>query len=256
MKFPNIDRRTFLSGCALGASAAGGISLIAFTDGQKYWTPRPPGALSGRAFIAACARCGQCVKACPYGTLRLAAPGDPAPIGTPYFTPRDTPCYMCRDVPCVKACPTGALDPALEEISQARMGVAAVDPSSCLSMQGLRCEVCLRACPETGRALTLETHPRGLSRHAVFVPTIHPDSCTGCGLCEKACPTDKPAIRVADPEAVLGEIGRHYRLGWLREDDPKNRHGAQSEADGIKAIDASPAEESAGGLDYLNENIL
>ena len=207
------------------------------------------GCSTGKAFLAACARCGQCVKACPYDTLRLAAIGDPAPIGTPYFTPRDIPCYMCADIPCVKACPTGALDPELDDIAKARMGVAVVDPASCLSTQGLRCEVCLRECPETGKALTLEMHPRGLSRHTIFVPTVHPDACTGCGLCEKSCPTDKPAIRVVDPDAVLGAIGKHYRLSWLPSDDPKNLREEVPE-------EKTPSSEEAGGLDYLNENIL
>lgn len=246
-----IDRRTFLAGCALAAAAAGGVGVAAITDAPRAWVPKPPGALPGKAFLAACARCGQCVKACPYGTLRLAALADPAPLGTPYFTPRDVPCYMCADIPCVKACPTGALDSELRDIADARMGVAVVDPASCLSTQGLRCEVCLRECPETGRALTLEMHPRGLSRHTVFVPTVHPDACTGCGLCEKGCPTDKPAIRVVDPKAVLGAIGEHYRLSWLPSDDPKNQREGASEAQ-APATDA----DAAGGLDYLNENIL
>lgn len=244
-----IDRRTFLAGCALAAAAAGGAGVAAISDVPRPWVPRPPGALPGKAFLAACARCGQCVKACPYDTLRLAAIGDPAPIGTPYFTPRDIPCYMCADIPCVKACPTGALDPELDDIAKARMGVAVVDPASCLSTQGLRCEVCLRECPETGKALTLEMHPRGLSRHTIFVPTVHPDACTGCGLCEKSCPTDKPAIRVVDPDAVLGAIGKHYRLSWLPSDDPKNLREEVPE-------EKTPSSEEAGGLDYLNENIL
>ncbi|MFR6359120.1 MAG: 4Fe-4S dicluster domain-containing protein [Sutterella wadsworthensis] len=132
---------------------------------------------------------------------------------------------MCKDIPCVKACPTGALSPALTGISDARMGIAVVDPASCLSHQGLRCEVCYRACPEEEKALTIEMHPRGISRHAMFIPVVHPEHCTGCGLCTKSCPTGTPAIRIADRKAVLGEIGGHYRLGWLPDDDPKNRRG-------------------------------
>ena len=60
---------------------------------------------------------------------------DPAPAGTPYFTPRSIPCEMCRDLPCVKACPTGALNPKLEDVRNAKMGVAVVDPNACLSWQ-------------------------------------------------------------------------------------------------------------------------
>ena len=130
-----------------------------------------------------------------------------------------------------------------------------VDPNSCLSWQGLRCEVCFRECPENDRALTIEVRPRGLSRHAVFVPVIHPDACTGCGLCEKACPTDEAAIRVADPSTVLGTIGSHYRLGWLSEEDPKNmRREGPPAAPGAAPFedDAEKAPATAPGMDYLN----
>ena len=189
------------------------------------------------------------MTACPYHTLKLAGPGDPAPGGTPFFVPEQIPCYMCKDIPCVKACPTGALDPLLTNIADARMGIAVVDPSSCLSYQGLRCEVCFRECPEQDKAITIDLHPRSISRHAMFIPTIHPDHCTGCGLCTKGCPTDKPAIRIVDRTAVLGKIGEHYRLGWLPEDDPKNqREGLPDVVDDPNA--------KAGGLDFLNENAL
>lgn len=258
-----IGRRAFLeglaaSGCAVAAGAFV-LGIAPVRESAARWRPRPPGALAGAAFTAACARCGQCVSACPYGTLRLAGMRDPAPVGTPWFAPRETPCYMCRDLPCVKACPTGALDPQLEDVRDARMGVAVVDPNACLSWQGLRCEVCFRECPENGRAITIETHPRGLSKHAVFVPVIHPDACTGCGLCEKGCPTDEPAVRVADSKAVLGTIGAHYRLGWLSEEDPKNlrRKGPPKTLMPEAPQEAAPAESpeppaAAPGMDYLN----
>lgn len=254
-----LSRRALLEGFASsGCAALAGaflLGMIPVRESAVRWQPRPPGALPGEAFSAACARCGQCVSACPYETLRLSSLRDPVPIGTPYFTPREIPCYMCRDLPCVKACPTGALNPELTDIREARMGVAVVDPNSCLSWQGLRCEVCFRECPENGRALTIEVRPRGLSRHAVFVPVIHPDACTGCGLCEKACPTEEAAIRVADPTSVLGTIGSHYRLGWLSEEDPKNlrRDGppAAPSAEPPAEEDGSPPA-AAPGLDYLN----
>lgn len=244
------SRRAFLEGAAaVGCAGFAGaflLSMLPARDAAAHWAPRPPGAREGGRFAAACARCGRCVNACPYGTLRLAGMRGPAPTGTPYFIPRDVPCYMCRDLPCVKACPTGALDPAVTDVREAKMGVAIVDPQSCLSWQGLRCEVCFRACPEEGRAITAEPHPRGLSKHAVFIPVIHPEACTGCGLCEKSCPTDEAAIRIAEPKAVLGAIGRHYRLGWLAEDDPKNTRRAPAETK------PQPSNSVVPGLDYLN----
>jgi ferredoxin-type protein NapG len=44
--------------------------------------------------------------------------------GTPYFTARNIPGEMCEDIPCVKACPTKALDHALIDTNQAKMGIA------------------------------------------------------------------------------------------------------------------------------------
>ena len=152
----------------------------------------------------------------------------------------------------VPAARPAALAPYPGASRDARMGVAMIDPNACLSWQGLRCEVCFRDCPLSGEAIVLSPHPRELSKHAVFVPEIRPEKCTGCGLCIKSCPTDKPAVRIHDPERTLGEIGRHYRLGWLEADDPKNQRSAPEP-------DAKPAEEPApfaSGLDYLNLVVL
>ena len=173
---------------------------------------RPPGALAERDFAARCIKCGQCVRACPFATLRLASVGGAAAIGTPYFEPRQVPCYMCQDLPCTRACPSGALDQALDDIARARMGVAVIDEQHCLSWQGMRCEVCYRVCPVRGKAIVVNTEPRRISRHAVFEPTVDAEHCTGCGMCEKSCPTERAAIRVLRPEFVQGRIGAHYRM--------------------------------------------
>lgn len=242
------EKATFLA-CA--TSAGGILTSLSVAAQENRWMPLPPGALDREKFFTACSKCGQCVVACPYETLKLAGLFDPAPIGTPFFRARNIPCYMCRDIPCVKACPTGALSPQFTDIKKAQMGVAVVDPSSCLSWQGLRCEVCLRDCPVGGQAITIEMQPRGLSKHALFIPTIHPDKCTGCGLCEKGCPTEEPAIKIVDRKAVLGQIGQHYRLGWLDENDPKNQRTTT-----IDSTRILPESEVPGGLDFLNENII
>jgi ferredoxin-type protein NapG len=152
---------------------------------------------------------------------------------------------MCPDIPCKEACPTGALDPALEDIEQARMGLAVIDQESCLSWQGLRCEVCYRECPVIGRAITTELHPRKLSRHGVFVPVVHSDHCTGCGVCEKACPTQEAAIRVLPRELVQGRIGEHYRLGWKVDSPITQEFTPGGEPSGTPS--------QVPGLDYLNE---
>lgn len=184
---------------------------------------RPPGALPEDDFLGACVRCGLCVRACPYGTLRLGGTRLLPPVGTPYFTAREVPCEMCEDIPCVKACPTGALTPSLQDINEARMGLAAlVDHESCLNFLGLRCDVCYRVCPVIDRAITLETvhNPRS-DRHAMLLPTVHSDACTGCGKCEKSCVLPDPAIKVLPRPLAQGRLPDHYRKGW----EEKSRQG-------------------------------
>ena len=156
---------------------------------------RPPGALAEGDFLAACVRCGLCVRDCPYDILSLAGIDEPVANGTPYFVARQTPCEMCVDVPCVKACPSGALDPRLTDILQARMGLAVlVDHENCLNFLGLRCDICYRVCPVIDKAITLEQQlNERTGKHAMFIPTVHSDACTGCGKCEKACPLPKAA---------------------------------------------------------------
>jgi len=177
---------------------------------------RPPGALAEDDFLGACVRCGLCVRDCPYDTLRLSALGENVANGTPYFIAREIPCEMCPDIPCIKACPTGALDHGLTDIDQARMGLAVViDQESCIAFHGLRCEVCFNVCPVRGKAITLDLlhNPRS-GKHALFIPVVHSDACTGCGKCEKSCILDEAAIKVLPIHLAKGLLGRHYRLGW------------------------------------------
>lgn len=203
---------------AAGAAAVG-TAVAGFAQQSKALPVtmlRPPGALEERAFQSACVRCGLCVRACPYKTLKLAEIGDGPAIGTPYFVARDIPCEMCDDIPCVKACPTGALAKGLTEIDKAKMGVASlVGREACLNMLGLRCDVCYRVCPIIDKAITLErTHNARTDKHAVFEPVVHADVCTGCGKCEKSCVLEVAAIKVLPVALAKGEIGKHYRIGW------------------------------------------
>ncbi len=176
---------------------------------------RPPGALAGDDFLARCIKCGQCSAACPYRTLRIATADDPRPTGTPYFEPREVPCYMCPEVPCARACPTGALDREVK-IEDAEMGLAVLlDHETCLAFQGLRCEVCYRACPLIGRAISIEYRPQQRTgKHAFFIPVVSSDACTGCGSCERACPTEVASIKVLPRDVAKGRPASSYRFGW------------------------------------------
>lgn len=219
-----LNRRELLQAASSAATAtlvaAGAVALGRPAQARPAQALRPPGALAEERFLGACVRCGLCVRDCPPQNLRLSEWGAGlaagVAIGTPYFVARDIPCEMCEAVPCVKACPTGALDAQLTDITQARMGLAVlIDQESCLNFLGLRCDVCYRVCPVIDEAITLEkiSNPRS-DRHAMLLPTVHSAACTGCGKCEKSCVLEQPAIKVLPRDVAQGELGHHYRKGW------------------------------------------
>lgn len=215
------SRRRFLTGIARSASAVGILGLgLGLYSRQSQSLPataiRPPGVKDEMDFQAACIRCGLCVRDCPYDMLKLAQPGDNIPLGTPWFEARVAPCEMCEDIPCVKACPTGALDTELVDIDDARMGLAVlIDQENCIAFRGLRCEVCYNVCPVRGKAITLNrSRNKRTGKHALILPVVHSDACTGCGKCEAACVVEKATIKVLPFHIAQGEMGAFYRLGW------------------------------------------
>ncbi|MDB1125561.1 ferredoxin-type protein NapG [Vibrio algarum] len=229
---PSASRRRFMRDALRTAVGVGAATTVlglqtkqskADTSGVPI---RPPGALAEPEFLNSCLRCGLCVQACPYDTLKLATMLSPVATGTPYFTARSIPCEMCDDIPCVVECPSGALDKGLTDIAKAKMGTAVlIDHETCLNWQGLRCDVCYRVCPLIDEAITLEPiRNQRTGVHASFIPTVVSDKCTGCGKCEEACVLEETAIKVVPIALAKGELGHHYRLGW----EEKANHGGES----------------------------
>jgi len=227
------DRRKFILNMARGVGIASisGFVWSAFVDEvtASQLLLRPPGALKEEDFLKTCIKCGLCVEACPYDTLVLAKPGDHKPLGTPFFTPREVPCYMCPDIPCVPICPTGALDTQSVsnddgqlDINIADMGLAVVDEDSCIAFWGIQCDACYRACPILGQAITIEYQKNERTgKHAFMKPIVHADACTGCGMCERACVTEKPAIYILPREVAQGKAGDYYIKGWDKDDEKR-----------------------------------
>ena len=153
---------------------------------------RPPGALIESEFLKKCIRCDRCENACPTGAIRLAGPGDNAALGTPFILAYHKACDLKLD--CTRACPTGALLPITQK-EDVNMGTAVVDERICVSHNGTGvCGACHTACPFKNQAIT-----QGM-RNA---PTVHPDYCVGCGLCEEACILEgTKAIRVFSERAT------------------------------------------------------
>lgn len=148
---------------------------------------RPPGAQPEERFIDLCIKCNRCVTACPYGSIRPAGWKYGLAVGTPVIEPRDVPCYLCMICPGV--CPTGALVPV--EKGEVDMGTAVIDESLCYPFRGVLCRACVDACPFPGSAISMTL---------ALLPVVHGSRCVGCGLCQRACPADEEAIRVARAE--------------------------------------------------------
>ncbi|MBL0151846.1 MAG: ferredoxin-type protein NapG [Ideonella sp.] len=241
-----MNRRQVLQASASATTAgliAGGAALLGRpAQALPAQALRPPGALHEDQFLGTCIRCGLCVRDCPPQNLKLSQWGDglarDVAIGTPYFEARAVPCEMCEDLPCVKACPTGALDHRLTDITKARMGLAVlIDQENCLNFLGLRCDVCYRVCPLIDKAISLQKISNARSdRHAMFLPTVHEDACTGCGKCEKACVLEKAAIKVLPVAVARGELGHHYRKGW----EAGNRGGRPQFDQPVQNLPATP----------------
>jgi ferredoxin-type protein NapG len=202
-KNTGVSRRQFLKGSAAApialVLAGSSIAMVYLqqTDADGF-VLRPPGALEEKRFLAACVRCGKCAQVCPSRSIKMAGGGSGVGIGTPVIVPREVPCYLCPDLPCVKVCPSGALNRKLEDIEKIRMGTAVIiDREACLSIRGLRCEVCYRQCPLIDKAITIEPrHNTRTGEHTIMEPVIHKEKCVGCGICEKSCVLPKPVIVV------------------------------------------------------------
>ncbi len=268
------NRRKFMATTlqSVGLTALGGLLWSGYTDEVKA-SPlvlRPPGAIKEDDFLRACIKCGLCAEACQnretnldketglpkQGTLQMAKGGDHRLIGTPFFIPTEVPCYMCEDIPCVPVCPSGALDQLSVsndkgelDINKASMGLAVVHKESCIAFWGIQCDACYRACPLLGEAITIEMHRNERTgKHTFMLPIVNDNACTGCGLCEQACVTEKPAIFVLPNETAKGKAGDHYVKGWDKKD--------QERVGDAKAIETTTERSNQSSADYLNSGDL
>jgi len=187
-----MKRRNFLYGlisALLFLTPVFFISTRRKLKARKYFL-RPPGALTENDFLKQCIGCFKCATACPNDCIEMAGfEYGMENVHTPVIKPRERGCILCMR--CTEVCPTGALTEIANEqeviLKEVKMGTAVVDENLCFSYFGRTCGVCYRACPFPGKALTVGLYEQ---------PTVHPDFCTGCGLCEQACIHMPQAIRI------------------------------------------------------------
>jgi ferredoxin-type protein NapG len=83
-------------------------------------------------------------------------------------------------------------------------------------------------------------------KHAYMVPRVVGDICTGCGMCEKACVTEKASIFVLPLSIAKGKAGSNYIKGW----DAKDEVRLEVQKSGGKTTVTPLSEKKA--VDYLN----
>ena len=161
---------------------------------------------------------------------------------------------MCPDIPCVPVCPTGALDEAsvstdgVLDINISDMGLAVIDDNSCIAFWGIQCDACYRACPLLGEAITIKYEKNERTgKHAFMKPVVQTDVCTGCGMCEKACVTEKPAIFILPREVAEGRAGDYYIKGWDKDDEKR--------LENAKAINTKTRLSEKSAVDSLNDGL-
>jgi MauM/NapG family ferredoxin protein len=186
----NLNRREFFRGGLrkLQEAVIGGIDAHV-TAQAEHWV-RPPYALSEMDFLLACNRCGDCIAACPHGTVfSLPLSCGIKAATTPALDLLHNACRLCRDWPCVRSCKAGALRLPESEDEEGFplpvIAVARIDTHRCLPYAGPECSVCREACPVPGAMLW----DRGK-------PDIDASHCVGCALCREACIVETKAFDI------------------------------------------------------------
>ena len=156
---------------------------------------RPPGAVEEAVFHRLCVHCGKCLAACQHGSIEFEG-GFGAGRLLPRIRPERAPCRLCMK--CTAACPTGALDPAIDEMHKVHMGRAYILEQCCYNFTGgLMCSTCYDHCPLRGYGMVLKD---GLNPHVT-------EGCAGCGVCLTVCPAKaievRPGMNPTPPSAVL-----------------------------------------------------
>jgi ferredoxin len=201
-----LGRRGFLSlaaGTAAAAVGAGALTVATklygadLAGGSRLLPVRPPGSLPEREFLAACIRCGECFKACPNNVLQpLAFQQGLEGLWTPAVQADWAGCESSCNA-CTQVCPTGAIRALpLEEKRVARMGLAIVDPTTCLPLAGRQeCDLCVKECQDAGYhaieftrvGTQADADGQPIEGTGFLAPVVLADRCVGCGLCQTRC---------------------------------------------------------------------
>jgi MauM/NapG family ferredoxin protein len=206
-----LSRRNFFVGLGFGSVAVVLTKLDPRVMKKQDRALRPPGALPEEDFLAACIRCGACVRICVTHTLQ-ASGMDKGLIrwGTPFHNMRVAGCEQQCNL-CGKICPTGAIrDLPLIERQHAKVGTAVIIRETCVAWAKDRlCLLCDEACPYNAIVFRpVDGHKR---------PFVDESRCNGCGICEAVCPVHGEAAIVVYPMGEIRQREGSYQEALHRE---------------------------------------
>lgn len=202
----DLNRRAVVGTAATALLAAPLMRIEAGEPTRSKRLLRPPMSREESDFLNSCIRCGECMKACPTGTLKPAGlEHGLRALWTPVMTPQEAPCKEGCNA-CAVACPTDAIMKyTIEQKYFFKAGTVVFNPSNCVSYtDGKFCSECIRVCPtdaiafEKGWEPLPEQHRSGVGLYGNDQPApvgqtptrpvkIKFDACVGCGACETAC---------------------------------------------------------------------
>ena len=197
-----ITRRELLTSATIVSAMAvctGGLMLLADNAEGKFLL-RPPGALDERAFLASCIKCGQCVQVCPYRSIKLLDLQSGINTATPYIDAFERGCYLCDLFPCILCCPSGALDPKIQEIDQVHMGIAkTINPQRCINRSEIKVT--------TEDINRIVAHGNRTDLEKETNEKLQAQIGKDCTLCLEVCrvPNRDDAIKLMDGQPVVGE---------------------------------------------------
>lgn len=168
-----LDRRSFLGGCACVAAMLGVGGLASAVGRIDDGMLRPPGGQDEARLASACVRCDRCRSVCPRGVIGVASiESGLVNARTPVIDFHKGYCDFCDK--CAQVCPTGAIR-AFDEAEE-KIGVAIVQRDRCLAYFN-GCVVCAGACEYGAVAVDGDGHP-----------VVDAARCNGCGRCVDVCP--------------------------------------------------------------------
>ena len=171
-----------------------------------------------KSFLQMCIRCGECFKACPNNVLQpLGFQQGLEGLWTPHVVADWAGCESSCNA-CGQVCPTGAIRGLpLEEKKVARMGLAIVNPQTCLPFAGREaCQLCVDECAGAGYhaieftrvGTEVDADGNPIEGTGFLAPVVLADKCVGCGLCQTRCYGINVAAKHLLPQsAIIIEAG-------------------------------------------------